>query len=214
MTRIPAILLALTLPVLAGCFPRPDYSDLPDPSVIGHSTTKAATITIADFTAPTAQERADVTAALAQLGDQGYRVHVRLPRGSAVPKETALRDRLRGLGIDPAMAIVDLTPQPVATLDFLRITVTAPNCAALVTPSEETSLIPRPDMSFGCATYTNLSQQVSDPADLVAPRNYGGADAATSAIAIDRYHDDKVKRPRRSTTTSDISQQSSGGENQ
>ncbi|MCR6630931.1 MAG: CpaD family pilus assembly protein [Magnetospirillum sp.] len=203
MSRPTAILLALALPVLSGCFPNPDYRDLPNSSVIGHTVGVVATVPVADLAAPTAQERAGVAAALAQAGGNGVRVQVRLPRGEPAPAEAVLRQRLQGLGIDPAIAIVDAdNTGGGATLAFLRVTLSAPDCAALVTPSEEWSAGSRPSMAFGCANYTNLTRMLADPADLAAPRAYGGADSTTSAHAVELYHLDRVKKLQKSTAPS------------
>ncbi len=202
MTRRFAFLPVLVLSVLlGGCFPRPDYRDLPNASSIGHTVQVLDVVAVADASAPTAHDRAAIAAALARGGDSGLRVRVLLPRGVPVPAEAELRDRIRGLGIDPAIAVVAPEAGGEGTqLVFVRVTVSAPDCAALVTPSEAISAHARPTMAFGCATYTNLSRMVADPADLVAPRSFGGADGAPTASAIDRYRRNEVT-PLRSTSS-------------
>jgi pilus assembly protein CpaD len=63
-----------------------------------------------------------------------------------------------------------------------------PDCASLARPSELTDAgVRRPDMEWGCATYTNLAAQLARPEDLVRPRTLGPADAAVAASAVHRY---------------------------
>lgn len=79
-----------------------------------------------------------------------------------------------------------------------------PDCARLREASQYSTLTdPRPDISFGCATYTNLSQQVARPADLVAPRSYGNQSADTAAAAVERHRKGEIT-PLRATTTTDV----------
>lgn len=213
MTRLSAILPVVLVPlVLAACqFPRPDYRDLPDNKVIQRSSTVVDSVAVADNAAPTSAETAAVAAALAKAGDSGVRVRVRLPQGAPVPPADVMRARIAALGIDPSIAVVEPAASPAGTtLVFVRIALTAPDCATLVTPSEETTLVPRPSMAFGCATYTNLTQMVTDPADIAAPRSFGGADATTSAAAIDRYHTNAVTPLRKTTSSSGYSSNSGG----
>lgn len=207
MTRLSAILPALIAPLLlTACFPRPDYRDLPDASVIKHTTVEAVRVTVADMAAPTAEERAAVTEALIKVGERGLRVRVQLPKGAPVPAPEEMRRRIGALGLDPAIAKVEPSASAGGTtLVFVRVEVVAPDCAQLVTPSETLSINERPEMSFGCATYTNLSTMVTDPADLAVPRSYGGADGTTSAAAVRRYHDDKVTPLRGTTSVGGIS---------
>lgn len=203
MNRFSAILPAFLAPfLLAGCFPNPDYRDLPNSSVIQRTSTVTDTVAVADNAAPTSGEIAAVTEALAKAGDSGVRVRVRLPQGAAVPAPTEMRRRIQALGIDPAIAQVEPNASASGTsLVFVRISLTAPDCASLVTPSEEWSAWQRPNMAFGCATYTNLTHMLADPADLAVPRNFGGADATTSAAAVGRYHDNQMT-PLRHTSSS------------
>lgn len=203
MTRLSAILPALLVPlVLAGCFPRPDYRDLPDAKVIQRTATVVDSVAIIDTAAPSPMEKAAVAAALARAGDSGVRVRVRLPQGAPLPPADQMRARVAALGIDPAIAVVEPGTSPTGTaLVFVRVTLTAPDCATLVTPSEELSAWARPSMAFGCATYSNLTHMVTDPADLAAPRSFGGADATTSAAAVGRFYDNKVTPLRDTTST-------------
>lgn len=212
MTRLSAILPAFLAPLLlAACFPNPDYRDLPNASVIKSTPSVVEIVTVADNTKPSEAEVAAVAAALAKAGERGLRVRVRLPQGAPLPSPGEMRGRIAALGIDPAIAVVEPNAVPDATsLVFVRINLTAPNCAELVTPSEEWSAWTRPNMSFGCATYTNLTHMLADPADLASPRAFGGPDATTSASAIDRYHTDKVTPLRRTSSTSGAASSNSG----
>ncbi|CAG9202873.1 Lipoprotein [Paraburkholderia sabiae] len=64
-----------------------------------------------------------------------------------------------------------------------------PDCDALERHSlvREAGIQRRPDIAFGCATYTNLAAQIARPADLVSPLPLGPADAAVAASAVRRY---------------------------
>ena len=63
-----------------------------------------------------------------------------------------------------------------------------PDCATLARPSELSDAgFRRPDMEWGCATYTNLAAQLAHPADIVSPAKLGPADAAVAASAMRRY---------------------------
>lgn len=213
MTRLSAILPALMAPLLlASCFPRPDYRDLPDARVIRHTSAEVVRLTVADTAAATPEERAAVTEALVRAGERGLRVRVLLPQGAPVPVTEEMRRRVTALGLDPA--IVRVEPDASAggtTLVFVRIEAVAPDCAQLVTPSETLPIHDRPQMSFGCATYTNLGAMVTDPADLAVPRAYGGADGTTSAAAVRRYRDDDVTSLRGTTSVGGMAGSSGGG---
>lgn len=64
----------------------------------------------------------------------------------------------------------------------------APDCTELARPSLLTDAgLHRPDMQWGCATYTNLAAQVANPKDLVAPGKLAPANAAVAASAVHRY---------------------------
>lgn len=213
MTRLSAILPVVLVPLaLAACqFPRPDYRDLPDAKVIQRTTTVVDSVAVADTAAPTAAESAAVAAALARAGESGVRVRVRLPQGAPVPPADQMRARMAALGIDPSIAVIEPAASPAGTtLVFVRIALTAPDCAALVTPSEELSASSRPSMAFGCATYSNLTQMVTDPADIAAPRSFGGADATTTAAAVGRYQANQVTPLRKTTSSSGYASSSSG----
>lgn len=205
MARLSALLPAILPLLLAGCFPRPDYRDLPNSSVIQREVRLVASASVADITAPTPAEKAAIAEALAKAGAGAIRVRLEVPPG-VVTDEVAARALADNLGLDPAITRIEAkgAPGPV-TIDVLRVTLSAPNCAAMVTPDEYANWVnPRPSMAFGCASYTNLSRMLTDPADLASPRAYGGADAATTAAAVDRYENDKVKPLKRSTTTSGL----------
>jgi pilus assembly protein CpaD len=63
-----------------------------------------------------------------------------------------------------------------------------PDCASLARSSELTDAgWHRPEMEWGCATYTNLAAQLARPEDIVKPRTLGPADAAVAASAVHRY---------------------------
>ncbi|MGF6902252.1 pilus assembly protein CpaD [Paraburkholderia sp. GAS348] len=78
-----------------------------------------------------------------------------------------------------------------------------PDCASLARPSILTDAgWKRPDMAWGCATYTNLAAQLAYPQDIVKPESLGPADAAVAASAVHRYQTEHVT-PLDKTTTRD-----------
>lgn len=50
----------------------------------------------------------------------------------------------------------------------------------------------RPQIAFGCATYTNLANSVANPRDLNLPKSYAGQNATTADSAVQRYLADDV----------------------
>ncbi|WP_298015385.1 CpaD family pilus assembly lipoprotein [uncultured Castellaniella sp.] len=78
-----------------------------------------------------------------------------------------------------------------------------PDCNTLLQPSGISSVNnPQPGIAFGCATLTNLSAQIADPRDLVAPDSYAGQQADTAGSAVTRYRQDKVIELKKTTSTS------------
>lgn len=211
MSRLSAILPAILLPLaLAACFPRPDYTDLPDVQSIPRSVELLDSVTVADVSAPTSAERAAIAAALVRGGDRGLRVKVRLPQAMPLPSESEARARVSTLGIDPAIAVVEQQTVSTATVvEVLRVTLGVPDCAAMVTPSEYLDGWMRPNMSFGCATHSNLSRMITDPADLVRGRSYGGEGGVAAAQGADRYNRGEVMPLRRTTSVGGVG--STGG---
>lgn len=84
-----------------------------------------------------------------------------------------------------------------------RLQALPPDCETLYQPSRHgTPHDVRMGVSFGCATYTNLSQQIARPEDLVAPRPYGRQSAETATAAVRRHQTGKTTPLRQTTTTS------------
>jgi pilus assembly protein CpaD len=75
-----------------------------------------------------------------------------------------------------------------------RYAVTLPPCPNW-SSSPSTDFTNMPSSNFGCATATNLGLMVANPADLVSPGALGPADGMTSASAVDRFLNDRVKVP-------------------
>jgi pilus assembly protein CpaD len=68
-----------------------------------------------------------------------------------------------------------------------------PDCNTLARPSELSDAgMKRPDMQWGCATYTNLAAQLAHPEEIVKPEKLGPADAAVAANAALRYQTEHV----------------------
>jgi pilus assembly protein CpaD len=90
-----------------------------------------------------------------------------------------------------------------SVLGFDGHAATLPDCAALARPSVLSDAgMHRPDMEWGCATYTNLAVQVAHPKDLVSPEKLGPADGGVAADGVRRYETGKVI-PLDPTTTRD-----------
>ncbi|MEX3765009.1 CpaD family pilus assembly lipoprotein [Paraburkholderia phenoliruptrix] len=80
-----------------------------------------------------------------------------------------------------------------------------PDCGKLAQPSHLVDAgSGRPDVSFGCATYTNLAVMLARPADLVAPIPYAGADAALGASAVRRYEEGRATPLNSTSTTNNV----------
>ncbi len=71
----------------------------------------------------------------------------------------------------------------------------------------------RPDMQWGCATYSNLAAQVADPRDLVAPSKLDPANGPAAVTAVRRYELGNVKALDRAVSTSDTKEAPGGGTN-
>jgi pilus assembly protein CpaD len=68
-----------------------------------------------------------------------------------------------------------------------------PSCEALNQPSHMIDAgEARPGVAFGCATYSNLAAMIVNPADLVEPVPYAGADAPLAASAVRRYEEGRT----------------------
>ena len=82
----------------------------------------------------------------------------------------------------------------VSVLSYDGKQIVPPDCRALERRSlvREAGIARRPDLAFGCATYTNLAAQIARPADLVNPLPLGPADAAVAASAVRRYEEGRV----------------------
>ncbi|MDN5844400.1 MAG: CpaD family pilus assembly lipoprotein [Alcaligenaceae bacterium] len=78
-----------------------------------------------------------------------------------------------------------------------------PECRTLQQPSQLNKADDlRMSIAFGCATYTNLAEQVANPQDLVTPKAYRGQSADTAEAAVTRYRNNEVT-PLRETTSTD-----------
>jgi type IV pilus biogenesis protein CpaD/CtpE len=75
-----------------------------------------------------------------------------------------------------------------------KYTAAPPDCDKLPHPSQfNAAQSPRPDIAFGCATYTNLAAQIANPKDLARPAPYAGQHADTAGAAVTRYRAGKVE---------------------
>lgn len=79
-----------------------------------------------------------------------------------------------------------------------------PDCKKLLQPSQYNKADDlRMSIAFGCATYTNLADQVARPEDLATPKVYPGQSPTTAGDAVTRYHQNKVT-PLRETRSTDV----------
>lgn len=78
----------------------------------------------------------------------------------------------------------------------------APECSSLLQPSQYNKADDlRMSIAFGCATYTNLADQLARPEDLISPKSYAGQSTDTAADAVTRYRADKVTPLRETMST-------------
>jgi type IV pilus biogenesis protein CpaD/CtpE len=93
-----------------------------------------------------------------------------------------------------------ITVQRNASGDYSAV---PPDCEKLLQPSlTNAPHNMRPDIAFGCATYSNLAAQVANPKDLVDPQPYAGQHADTAGAAVTRYRQDQIKELETTRTTS------------
>lgn len=79
----------------------------------------------------------------------------------------------------------------------------APDCKPLLQPSQLNKADDlRQSIAFGCATYTNLAEQVARPQDLTHPGQYAGQSPDSAGAAVKRYRDNAVT-PLRGTRATD-----------
>lgn len=79
-----------------------------------------------------------------------------------------------------------------------------PDCSTLLQPSQYNKADDlRMSIAFGCATYTNLAEQLARPDDLIRARSYGGQSAETATTAVERYRKGTIT-PLRETGTTDV----------
>lgn len=99
----------------------------------------------------------------------------------------------------PGPEVIQVTQVPGSGLRAVP-----PDCAALAQPSLYSTLWDRRSpIAFGCATYTNLANQVARPKDLVQPEPYAGQSADTAGAAVKRYRENAIT-PLRGTRSTDV----------
>lgn len=76
-----------------------------------------------------------------------------------------------------------------------------PHCGALFNEPRRPLFDSRPQAAFGCATYSNLSNSLARPEDLIAPKPYANQDAMDAVNAVDRYHQNQVTPLRETSAT-------------
>ena len=79
-----------------------------------------------------------------------------------------------------------------------------PECDPLLQPSQLNKAGDiRLSIAFGCATYTNLAEQLARPQDLTHPKPYAGQSADTAGAAVQRYRENQVT-PLKGTRSTDV----------
>jgi|GEM_PF-1309567 len=203
------VALLLAAPLLGGCFPRPDYSPLPNASMIKLEAVSEQ-LAISNFQKPSLEDRNRIASHLTATGAGDLRVRVQWPSGQPLPTPEAFRAAVEALGLPVDLTALDgrAAPGAQAVLVFYHLTASVPECSTMVTPNEAVPLTPmlkfdkRPAVSFGCATYNNLAASVANPADLAEGREFKGSDGGSQAAAVDRYNAGKPTPLRQTTSTS------------
>jgi pilus assembly protein CpaD len=115
-----------------------------------------------------------------------------------------VRLRLAGAGVPfAAMAATtyDGGEQGAApiVLTFSRFDATAPDCEPLWSQDLAHSPDNQPWNSFGCSAQANLAAMISDPADLLGPRQEDPRDAARRARVLEAYRQGQQTHANRSS---------------
>ncbi|HVI52746.1 MAG TPA: CpaD family pilus assembly lipoprotein [Candidatus Sulfotelmatobacter sp.] len=202
-------LTVLAFLLLGGCFPRPDYTPLPDASSIKLEAVSEK-LALSNFSQPSLEDRNRVKAHLTATGTGDLRVRVQWPMGQPLPAQDSFRASVQALGIPVDLVALDSRSAPgnQVVLVLYHLTATGPDCDSMITHNEAVTPTPmldfdkRPSVAFGCATYNNLAASVANPADLAEGRAYAGSDGESQSEAVDRYNADKVKVLRQTTSTS------------
>jgi pilus assembly protein CpaD len=99
----------------------------------------------------------------------------------------ALRRRLPGIRV----RLLDSSAGPTDRLIVGRYVAIQPECPGWQTPEQRYAAFRnpdnRPDDNFGCTTAKNLAAMIANPGDLKYGRTLTPADAASQALAIERY---------------------------
>jgi len=117
-------------------------------------------------------------------------ISVSAPRGPA--SSAALRyfgERLAEMGVPPSNILVgthDRDDGARVELGFITYRASTAPCGDWSTNVAHT-FSNRPTPNFGCATQHNLAAMVTDPRDLVAPRQLGRSDASRRTAVMGNY---------------------------
>lgn len=195
----PVLAAAASALLLAGCFPRPDYSGVPDMSSL-MVTAWEDQVSLSEAPAPQDARRHRIAAFTQSLPQGASTRYVLLlpPRADA----GVYRPWAEALGAVPGRT--SLVRRPEGTLPVLKITATSvapPDCDTMQLPPSQVQHDRRATFAFGCATRGNLAAMIDDPVDLVAPTDFAGPTATREAAAVRRYLNDQTK-PLMKTTIS------------
>lgn len=124
----------------------------------------------------------------------GNAIEIAVPRGTAGKDRAHARANLvrqhilrrQALPREIQTRISDVAGDGPVVVSYERFTATPPKCRSV---SENMAFNPRNlgAESFGCVRQHNLSQMISNPADLVRMQEESPADATRSSRAVDRY---------------------------
>jgi pilus assembly protein CpaD len=132
------------------------------------------------------------------------------PPALAEQRAAVISRELLAYGIVAETSPLETVPANHAILGVGRYTVTLPPCPNWSSPptAEYTNAH---NSNWGCAAATNLGLMVASPGDLVSGRTLAPADGMLSVAAVERYLNDRVKRPPQPTASPFAASTGGGG---
>jgi pilus assembly protein CpaD len=183
---------------LAGCQepPAPEPKLLAEPSAIQvDKKTEAHTVMLDSAGRAGDLERRRLAAFISDIvGRDPAAVHVTIQGSQPAARLDGVAKLVVQQGIDPRKITLAVAQGPQRSVTVLaeKYVAEAPECPAWDTgPAATNNNSTRANL--GCVNLSNLAAMVADPHDLIAGNSSTKADGQTSAAAVQRYHDDKVK---------------------
>jgi pilus biogenesis lipoprotein CpaD len=212
--RVTSLVLLTLAAALAACQGRlEDPSRSPKPltqlaSQASHLTVTEARHVVAPGTGLTATGRLALRRFLDRVaGRNPQALHLTMSGTASEPLRTAVRREAISAGVDPTKITVVSSeragerpgersdPKGLAGLELIaRVYAPGPpDCTNLshvnIIDGDNTV-----SSNYGCVSQTNLEAMIADPRDLVRGESGGATDSELSSAAIDRLHQDKVKK--------------------